>query len=30
MAIEIDAPPEEAGVPFTIRFAESKDPENGI
>jgi len=25
MAIEIDAPPAEAGVPFTIRFAESKD-----
>jgi hypothetical protein len=25
MAIEIDRPPEEAGVPFTIRFAESKD-----
>ena len=25
MAIEIDAPPEETGVRFTIRFAESKD-----
>lgn len=25
MAIEIDRPPDEAGMPFTIRFAESKD-----
>lgn len=28
MAIEIDRPPEEAGVPFTMRFAESKDLEH--
>lgn len=28
MAIELDRPPEEAGVPFTIRFAESDDLTN--
>lgn len=28
MAIEIDAPPEETGTPFTIRFAESQDLRN--